>query len=187
MVTLNITLKKSCAFFFLLISTKFNNQKHFMVYVINSQSTTRIQIKFKLTSNCILISRQMFILIIFILMSRNSFILVNTKVMMNTSLELPVIPLCVKQGLQIFFFFFWEESKGYNLVIEINDQRALTLFGFHFLLLRNRIVSPSFTVGEVKMDTTRELDTTRHDTKLAGYGLRLNGFVSYSGWHGWTI
>ena len=65
-----------------------------MVYVINSQSTTRIQIKFKLTSNCILISRQMFILIILILMSRNSFILVNTKVMMNTSLELP-LNLCV--------------------------------------------------------------------------------------------
>ena len=26
-----------------------------------------------------------------------------------------------------------------------------------------------------------ELDTTRHDTKLAGYALRLNGFLSYSG------
>ena len=35
-------------------------------------------------------------------------------------------------------------------------------------------------VGMAKLDMTRESETTRHDTKLAGYGLRLNGFVSYS-------
>ena len=32
-----------------------------------------------------------------------------------------------------------------------------------------------------------ELDTTRHDMKLAGYALRLNGFLSYSGWQDWSI
>ena len=40
---------------------------------------------------------------------------------------------------------------------------------------------PSWVVV-AKLDTTREPDTTRKpDTKLAGYRLRLNGFVSYSG------
>ena len=28
---------------------------------------------------------------------------------------------------------------------------------------------------------------TEYDTKLEVYGLRLNGFVSYLGWHDWPI
>ena len=28
---------------------------------------------------------------------------------------------------------------------------------------------------------------TQHNTKLAGYGLRLNGLVSYSSWHDWSV
>ena len=30
-------------------------------------------------------------------------------------------------------------------------------------------------------------DTTWHDMKLASYGLRLNEFVSYLGWHDWLV
>ena len=56
----------------------------------------------------------------------------------------------------------------------------------------NTIISNKFDhlqniAGVAKFDMTREPDTTQHDMKLVGYGLRLNGVVSYSGWHDWPI
>ena len=36
---------------------------------------------------------------------------------------------------------------------------------------------------KIGYDPWTQHDTTRHDIKLVGYGLRLNGFVSYSSWY----
>jgi len=47
----------------------------------------------------------------------------------------------------------------------------------------NEFTRKAITLGVTKSDTNREPNTTRYDTKLVGYGLRLNGFVSYLGWN----
>ena len=55
------------------------------------------------------------------------------------------------------------------------------IFLTFFIISQLPMAPPTLTLGVAKLNTTREPNTTRHDTKLASYGLRLNGFMSYLG------